>query len=732
MVDDTANPGALALASDRGRAADGVWQPASENAAPRRRLGRRQPVRELLVHAFFSRRLILAVATIPLLIGIVLAATSVRRYTADALLIVLLGRENTSSSDVTGTTPVNLAITGLKEVTSEIDIMTSDAVVDQALRSVGPEVLRPGIGKGGLFGLLPGMPPDEQIKASEDWFRDNLRAAVQDETNVLHVTFTHADSKIAVRSLQALIDAYLDHRRQVYANQTSGYLSNVLETTTKRLQEVDAALAAVKARYQIVDIAQDISATGARIDRIQRRRDELIEAREGVRARIAATQAQLAHEQERVFASNDISNQNSNDESRNTILRMQLERDHLASQYAPGFPPLAELDRKLASAREAAALAQRTNSQATRTARNPVWDTLNGALASARGEAAALDQQIVEVDAELAPALDRAQALREADTTLRTLQREHDVLDTNYRQFSAREAQARINEDAAHTRDANVHIAQPPTARFGGTSQRLSFLLAGIVGSVLMGCATALLSSQLRGVFLLPAEVERALDLPVLADMPVGPDGMTSKGGMPHVANLAAMLLDLARADPSATSTVIQVMGPEDDTASSTLVQALAVEFAVIHNIATLLIDLHPDGEGGALAAAQPTGTLETVGNLKVACTIYPRLCVALEAASSDLASSRALQAQSLAILTGLRARHEMILINATSPVGDYAARRLASLADGNLIVLQAHHTRQTAAIELCETLNNAGATMIGSVMLGVRSYLPALVQRWL
>ena len=733
MFDDIIRHGAIALPAGDAQKADGRSEDelARPVTTPRPRHDVRQPVRELLVHAFYSRRMISVAALIPLLVGIALAGASVRRYSADAMLVVLLSRDNTSSSDVTGSTPVNLSITGLKEVTSEIDIITSGAVVDEALRQVGPATLRPGIGEDSLFGLLPGVAADEQVKASEDWLRSYLRVGVQDETNVLHLTFSHPDRDIAARTLQALIDAYLSHRRQIYANTTSSYLGAELETTTKRLREVDATIAATKARSQVIDIAQDITAVGARVERIQRRRDELAQQRAGAGARITATIVLLAREPERVFASNEASNQNTNDESRNTILRMQLDRDHLAAQYAPGFPPLAELDKKLRSAREAAAVAQSTNSLASRTARNPTWDALNSSLVGAHAEAASLDRQLTQVDAELGPAMDRAKTLREADVALRTLQREHDSLEANFRQFSAREAAARINEDAAHSRDANVHVMQPPAVRWRGNSQRLSFLLAGLTGSVLVACATALLSSQLRQVFLLPVEAERALDLPVLADLPVGPEAFNTPSGMKHVANFAAMLLDLACAGERKTGsgqngTVIQFVSPDDDGASAALIRALSVEFAVIHNITTLLIDLH------APAGAEAGAAADADGNLRIAGTAYPKLKVAAGAARSDLVSSRVLLAQSLAILTNLRAHHEIILVNATSPVGDYAARRLATLADGTILVLQADVTRQTAAAELCESLHSAGAPLVGSVMLGVRRYLPSSIQRWL
>jgi uncharacterized protein involved in exopolysaccharide biosynthesis len=712
---------------------DEAFDPSYEQVPPRKAVSLRVPLRDLLVHAFYNRRVILLTALLPVLAGIGLAVVyGGARFTADATLVVLVGRENTSSSDITGASPINLSITGLKEVASEIDIIYSNDVIDQTIRTIGPAVLLPSIGQGRLFGLLPAPAPSDQVKALEDWFRSRLRAAVQNDTNVLHVTFIHPDRALAIRTLSVLIDAYFSHRRQVYANVTSSYLSTELTGYTSRLGALEAQIQAVKAEYGVLDIAKDITTASERIDRIQRVKDELTERREAARAQATAGAAKLAAEPRSVFASRDLTNQHANDDSRNALLRLRVERDHLAVQYESNYPPLVELDRKIASTQAAIANAQRTNSTATRDVRNPTWDTLNDKVLAAQIEQAALDQQLQQVESELVPAKARAAALLTAEAKLRELNRSRDVLEASYRQFASREASARIDEDAARERNANVHVVQQPTAPYRGASLRLSFLAAGLLGGVLLAGAAAVLSTMLRNVYILPSEAERHLRIPVVADVPVGPRQIGTPAGARPIANLAVMLLDISTA--AERFGVFQFVSTEQDAVAGSLVRALATEFAVIHNLKTLLIDMQGDGRDHLAALGRGVGLSRNAAdaNLSIQPTATPTLFVALDGANSDLANTRTVLPQARRMLRSLRTSYDMVLTVAPPVTDDYAARRLATLVDANLIVLQADRTSAGTAAALCESLLAAGAAIFGTVLTGPRTYVPRFILRWL
>ena len=695
------------------------------------RSGLRSALRNLIIHAFYNPRIVAAAVLLPILLGSTLAFYAGPRFTAESTLIVLLGRENTSQ-DIAGTNPISLSITGLKEVASEVDIIYSNDVIDQTLRAVGPATLLPGLAQRRWFGLLPPLSPDEQVKSAESWFLSHMRASVQNDTNILRVTFTDPDRGLAVRTLAALIDAYMAHRRAVFATTSSRFLTSQLDTYTKQLADIDTQIQQVKSQYDVLDIAQDIAQTESRLQRIQQRRDELAERRRAVAAQVEGAAARLASLPRTVFDSRDRSNQHGNDDSSNALLRLQVDRDHLAAQYTPSYPPLQELDRKIASTRAAIATAARTDSTASRDVRNPAFDVLNTQLVSSQVEEGALDRELQQVDAELGPAQQRAAVLRVAESRLRDLGRNRDVIEANYRQFSLREAGEQIEEDAQQSRNANVQIVQQPTAPATGGSLAPSFLLAGLLGGVLLGAAAIVLCTILRDAFILPEEVERHLGIPVLADLPVGPAQYGTPEGALQVANLAAMLLDVSAAGPRYS--VFQFIPAEPESGNAGLVRAVAVEFASIHNMRTLIIDLQDDGQEHVAALGRgmglPAGSADN--RLQIQTTAIPHLSVAINAADSELASSRTLLPRSRQVLNSLRTRFDMVLAIAPARAGDYAARRLATLVDANLLVLRADHSRAATADQLCEGLLSAGAAIFGAIFVGDRAYVPRFVLRWL
>src|SRR5262249_10798380 len=152
------------------------------------------------------------------------------------------GENTTARADIAGVRPVNLSVTGLKEVASEIDIIYSSDTLRRALQTVGAITLFPEIAERRLLGLLPAYSPDQQMLHAEALFRARLRAAVQIDTNIIRVIFTYPDRRLAVQALQALDDAYLGHRRDVLVSYNSPFLSSELKAFTDQLKDIEGQI----------------------------------------------------------------------------------------------------------------------------------------------------------------------------------------------------------------------------------------------------------------------------------------------------------------------------------------------------------------------------------------------------------------------------------------------------------------------------------------------------------
>lgn len=78
--------------------------------------------------------------------------------------------------------------------------------------------------------------------------------------------------------------------------------------------------------------------------------------------------------------------------------------------------------------------------------------------------------------------------------------------------------------------------------------------------------------------------------------------------------------------------------------------------------------------------------------------------------------------------LNELRGLLDMVLVIAPPADRDPSGIVMARHVDGNVIVVEAEHSRTAAAVRLNETLARSGRPVLGSVMTGRRRYIP----RWL
>ena len=98
-------------------------------------------LRDLLLHGWRHRRIVLIAALVPLLLALLGALLTHTQYTANASLIVLLGRENATAQDIAGLNTVNLSVDGPRQAQSEIDVIQSEDVIDRVLSTIGTDTL---------------------------------------------------------------------------------------------------------------------------------------------------------------------------------------------------------------------------------------------------------------------------------------------------------------------------------------------------------------------------------------------------------------------------------------------------------------------------------------------------------------------------------------------------------------------------------------------------------------
>lgn len=684
-----------------------------------------------MILAFYHGRTILLTALLPLAIGVGAAFSTKTQYTADGLLLVIVNREYQGNQDITGGGPAVLSIEGLKAVESEIQIIRSTEVIQQVVADLGPENLFPRLATNAFAGYLRPLGDSERLAKATELFRDRLRAEVKSDSNILSITFRHPDPELASQAVNLLIEAYLERRREIFADPRSPFLLVEVQRLEEQLQLAEAEIERVKADYGVLDIEQDVLLAANQVDSIIQRTRQVSERREAVQYQSQQAERDLAEIPERLFDYYDTSDKTENDEDHNIIVRLMLERDHLLEQYTSEYPAVREIERQIETVRRAMRSKDRSIFFWQREVRNPLLDFMNRQLLELRAETGALGQQLAELHRQREIAELRAAELREAESKLRDLQRQRDLIADIHREYAMHAESARIAEDASRQRNSNVSVVQWASTPVTGSSLALSYLLAGAVGGVLVGAVAGGLATFLRQVYIMPSEAEDELGLATLASFSGAATNFDTPEARRELLHLASLLIDVRKDEKQLQ--FLQFVSTNPDDGIVHLVRALAVELAQGRGLRTLLVDLNKDWRDQLkiLGATDQTESAAN-GELTMVASGVPQLWVATEPLSSSLVSLRTPMARARMLLEQLRDYYDVVLFIAPRRPFSHLSQRLSSMVDANVLVVRAEQTRGPAAAQIRDIILRAGGDLLGFVFTGRRYYIPKAVYRWL
>ena len=685
-------------------------------------------LRDLLIVAFYHRRLIVLTALLPLIVAGAAAYFSKTQYTADGLMMVLVNREVSGSQNVADTGPAVLSIEGLKSVHSEVEIITSAGVVQKTIEKIGLERLYPEIIEGRFEGLLPPIEEERRMEKAMELFRRDLRANVESDSNVVRISYRHPDRALAITAVDTLTDFYREHRRSIFDNPRAPFLASEVTRFKQQLEATDAEIQRLKVDANVIEIEQDRILAANQVDNVVQRHRQVSERQAAILAQLQEAERQLAGVPKQVFDFRQRSDAVANDDDRNVLTRLQLERDRLAQLYAPSYPALAEVDQKIKTVRDAM---RNRNEQkiffTDREVRNPALSFLSNMILSLRVERDALENQLKELDRQKETAEKRMAELRVADGKLVELHRRRDVLDDSYRQYVKRAEAAKMEEDAAQIRSSNVRLVQRGDAPITGKDMRIPFLVAGLSGGLLLGAAAGAFGAWLRRSFIMPSEVERSIQIPSLAEFPMGGDRFDTPQSRQAMAHLASGLLDTSI--DTRGLRVFQFVAVGNEELKRPLARAIAEEFAVGRGLRTLLIDFGDARERGLVPASAP-GTREEA--MAVATSGVPQLWLAAESAHSPLGNLRAPLIEARRRIEQLRNEYDVVVVSGPAQGFSPITQRLASIVDANVMVVRAEVTRSPAATRLRDLVLEAGGGLLGFVFTGRKYYIPRWVYRWL
>ncbi len=677
-------------------------------------------MRDFWTAAFFHRRVVLLAALLPILVGIFACLVTKTEYTASSLLLVMVNRE-VATQNVTDSGPSVLSIEGLKQVESEVQIIESADVIRDAIAQIGLERLFPPGRLSFLRDLVPSgiSPMDRAVER----FRKNMRTTVLSGSNIVQVSVSNPNRDLAIEATDELVKAYLAYRRKIFENPTANILMVEVERFKRDLTATDNEIESLKRKAGVIDFAQDAVLAANQVDGIVQRQRQVAERKVAVAAQLEKAEQEMQALPETVFDFAQKSNASGNDDDRNILTRLLVERDRLLSQFTPSSPQVREVEQKIDTVRKTMGAPDPRLYATNRDVRNPAISYMNNMVLSLRVELDALSRQEAELNEQKQQAQGRVATLQGVETRLTELNRQRETLSEGYREYLRRAVAANVEETASKVRASNVRVVEAAGAAVTSRSMALPFLAAGVFGGLLFGAAAGAIASALRTGFITPMEVERLLGLPTLAEFADGRAPFQTVAAETAIGGLATLLLD-SELDGRPLR-AFHFLSQERHPDVPVFCQRLAEEFAIQRGLRTLLIDLsEPAG------AHRADDGVEARGGLTIARTPVPLLWSVADSERSPLLSVRLPMVEGQRMMKELEDQFDAIIISSSASVASSVKHRLNRLVDANILIVRAEETRKAAALRLRADVLESGGVLMGFVFMGRKYYVPGWIYR--
>lgn len=476
---------------------------------------RSNTLREVLTTAFRDRRRIALAFLFPFLATLVLCFLPTPRYTADASLLLRVGREYMYKPETAdGPSAQPMAYDREQTLHAEVEILNSRDVKEAVLDRIGPTTLYPALAAGNR------PDPAKQRDAALLEVQRRFDAALLKDSNVVHLAFTHPDAQLSARVLNTLIDVYLDRRRAIF--------------NTSSLRGAEADLASLRARLTEADGKLEDWKRSHKIQSFTEQQTLLLTQRQAVAMKLADNDYQQAQSSGRtrslnaslgatpadVTLSNETQRSESLDLARKTLLDLRLKERDLSAKFTDENLAVQDVRADIARTESFIADLMANPSRLVKTGRSVVRDSLESdlvrSMAEQRQTAASRATLVAQRDAIEHQLTQLSAAQRELDT----LDRDRRLVAAAYEQASRRVEDEIVVEHLDQRRKSSVSVLQAARTPLQSKNIRSVILIVGTVVS--LGCAllVAFFSALWRDTYLSPEEVQRGLGLPLLAAVP--------------------------------------------------------------------------------------------------------------------------------------------------------------------------------------------------------------------
>jgi uncharacterized protein involved in exopolysaccharide biosynthesis len=404
-----------------------------------------------------------------------------------------------------------------EQLNSEAQLIMSEDVLRKAVVDSGLDKRK------SMLASLFGESEDQRIEKAVDKLKGALKVDPLKKTNVIQITYSAHDAKLAAKVLGNVITAYTE--KHVAVNRPPGQLKFFEEETDRYKHDLD------QAEQQLKNFSQEQSGVAPQISRdiTLQKLNDFSATLEQTRAELAATEQKIAELQKQAGTTPDrlTTQMRETDDGavlqqlKGSLLTLELKRTELLTKYQPGYRLVQEVDKEIADTRTAITAEESKPLKEQTTDRNPTYAWINEELAKAKSDYSALQARATATQAIVGVYQTKAHQLEVNGFVQQDLLRTAKANEDNYLLYLHKREEARIADALDQTRILNIGMVQQPTVPLSPTRSAWMFALVGVLMAFMLSVGLVFAREYLDSSFRTPSEVLSELNIPVLAAVPL-------------------------------------------------------------------------------------------------------------------------------------------------------------------------------------------------------------------
>jgi uncharacterized protein involved in exopolysaccharide biosynthesis len=484
--------------------------------------------RDFVSAMFHHRRLVLG--AFAAIFGATLLFAIFRRPLYSSQMSILVNLERTDPVVTTDPNTVQRTLPGIteEEVGSEMELLRSQDLLRGVVVACNLQSLKEksvlGILKDWLEKLTgkKKTPEDVKIAKAVRELQGHLVVGLIPKSTLISVSYTSPDPELSAKVLQSLSDLYLQKHLAVRRPAgTFEFFKQEADRSHAQLKDAERSLENFTRENHVASVDAEKDATLKKLTELEVSQHETEASIEIANQRIRTLNAQMAKLPPRLTTQVRKASGRPPDQLQSTLLTLELKRTELLGIFQPDYPAVKEVEKQIADANAALATSQERTVVEETTDRDPTYEWLRSELEKAKVDLVDLQSRERTIVAMIGQFSEKARRLNNQEVRQADLARSVKTAEDTYLTYQKKQEEARISDALDRRRILNVAIADMPIVPVLPSSLPSSIvLLIGLVLASVVSGGMALGAERMNASFRTPQDVEKYLEVPVVAALP--------------------------------------------------------------------------------------------------------------------------------------------------------------------------------------------------------------------